>query len=164
MSALRWCRRQRACVGASGHCTVLASGRTWTLGINSGARLGSTEVPQIQFIGFVVVEAELEYIIMCQSTEAFGSFVCSFGFARAVRTWKMVHYSPDSCIRQPFPQCLGVACVTAAHWIFPEMTLPVVQCLVWQWIRGLRQYLASGRISHIFYVDEASDFGVCFSC
>ena len=38
--------------------------RTWTLGINSGARLRSTEVPQIQFIDFVVVEAELEYIIM----------------------------------------------------------------------------------------------------
>ena len=49
------------------------SGRTWILGINSGARLGSTEVPQIQFIDFVVVEAELEYIIMRQSTVAFGS-------------------------------------------------------------------------------------------
>ena len=33
------------------------SGRTWTQAINSGVRPGSTEVPQIQFIDFVVVEA-----------------------------------------------------------------------------------------------------------
>ena len=32
-------------------------GRTWTLGTHNGARPGSTEVPQIQFIDFVVVEA-----------------------------------------------------------------------------------------------------------
>ena len=80
------------------------SGRTWILGINSGARPGSTEVPQIQFIDFVVVEAELEYIIMRQSTEAFG-FCLFLWVARALRTWKMVHYSPAPCIWQPF---LGV--------------------------------------------------------
>ena len=39
---------------------------------HSGTRLGSAEVPQIQFIDFVVVEAEPGYIIKCQSTEVFG--------------------------------------------------------------------------------------------
>ena len=62
-------------------------GRTWTLGTHSGVRPGSTEVPQIQFIDFMVVEAEREYIIVRQSTEAFGGLSFS-GFARAVRTWK----------------------------------------------------------------------------
>ena len=48
-------------------------GRTWTQGINSGVRPGSTEVPQIQFIDFVVVEAlfssstELGIAVMQQS-------------------------------------------------------------------------------------------------
>ena len=48
-------------------------------------RLGSAEVPQIQFIDFVVVEAEPGYIIMHQSTETFVSIPCPV-LARAVRT------------------------------------------------------------------------------
>ena len=80
------------------------SGRTWTLGINSGARPGSTEVTQIQFIDFVVVEAELEYIIMRQSTEKLLDFVCSFGCSRSSHLDKG-DYSPAPCIWQPF---LGV--------------------------------------------------------
>ena len=87
-----------------GHCAGARSGRTWILGINSGVRFWSTEVPQIQFIDFVVVEAELEYIIMRQSTEAFG-FCLFLWVARALRTWKMVHFSTAPCIWQPF---LGV--------------------------------------------------------
>ena len=39
---------------------------------SSASSSSSRDVPQIQFIDFVVVEAELEYIIMRQSTEAFG--------------------------------------------------------------------------------------------
>ena len=92
--------------------------------------LGALRCPQIQFIDFVVVKAELEYIIMRQSTEAFVSFVCSFGFARALRTWKMVHYSPTPYIWQPVPWCLGVACGIRYIGFFREMTLSVAQCLV----------------------------------
>ena len=73
MSALRWSTTTGMC-----RCVWtlrgVRFGGTWTLGINSGARLGSTEARQIQFIDFVVVETELEYITMHQSTEAFGSF------------------------------------------------------------------------------------------
>ena len=58
-------------------------GRTWTLDINSGARHGNTEVPQIQFIDFVVLEAELEYIIMRQSTEAFADLSVPLGCSRS---------------------------------------------------------------------------------
>ena len=46
-------------------------------------------MPQIHFINFVVEEAELEYIIMRQTTETFGVFSVPW-FARAVRTWKML--------------------------------------------------------------------------
>ena len=83
-------------------------GGTWTLGTNSGARHGNTEVPQIQFIDYVVLEAELEYIIMRQSTEAFG-FVCSFGLLALFALGKR-------CIILLIPvsgslsRCLGVAC------------------------------------------------------
>ena len=76
-------------------------GRTWTLGTHSGARPGNTEVPQIQFIDFVVVEAELDYIVMRQSTEAFGSFSYPW-FARVVRTWKWCIVPLRPCIWQPF--------------------------------------------------------------
>ena len=83
------------------------SGRTWILGINNGARPGSTEVPQIQFIDFVV-EAELEYIIMRQSTEPFG-FVCSFGLLAlfALGKWCIILLLPVS---GSLSRCLGVAC------------------------------------------------------
>ena len=83
-------------------------GRTWTLGINSGARHGNTEVLQIQFIDYVVLEAELEYIIMRQFTEAFG-FICSFGLLALFALGKR-------CIILLIPvsgslsRCLGVAC------------------------------------------------------
>ena len=80
MSVLRW----STTTGMRGSVWTLRGvrfGRTWTLGINSGARLGITEVLQIQFINFVVMEAGLEYITMRQSMKAFGSFsvpwVCS---------------------------------------------------------------------------------------
>ena len=104
------------------------TGRTWTLGISSGARLGSTEVPQIQFIDFVVVEAELVYIIMRQSTEAFGILSVPW-VARDLRTWKMVHYSHASCIWQLFLR-VWVLFVEYGTLDFREMTLSVAQCLV----------------------------------
>ena len=79
-------------------------------------------MPQIQFIDFVVLDAELEYIIMRQSTE-YGSFwFCLFLWvARALRTWKMVHYSPDPCIWQPF-SVSGCCLWNTEHWILREMT------------------------------------------
>ena len=75
MSAPRWLTTtgMRGCVWTLRGFRI---GRTWTLGTHSGAHPGSTEVPRIQFIDFVVVEAELEYIIMRQTTETFGR--CSY--------------------------------------------------------------------------------------
>ena len=91
------------------------SGRTWILGINSGARPGSTEVPQIQFIDFVVVEAELEYIIMHQSTESFWILSVPLGCSRSSHLENGALFSCSlylaafsrclACCR-----CLGVAC------------------------------------------------------
>ena len=54
MSALRWSTTMgmRGCVWSLRGARF---GRTWTLGTHTGARPGSTEVPQIQFIDFVVV-------------------------------------------------------------------------------------------------------------
>ena len=108
MSALRWSTTtgMRGCVWTLRGARF---GRTWTLGINSGARPGSTEVPQIQFIDFVVVEAELEYIIMRQSTEAYGNlsvpWVCS-------RFSHLENGALFSCFLYlaAVPRCLGVAC------------------------------------------------------
>ena len=108
MSALRWSSTtgMRGCVWTLRGARF---GRTWTLCINSGARLGSIEVPQIQFIDFVVVEAELEYIIMRQSTEAFVSlsvpWVCS-------RSSHLENGALFSCFLYlaAVPRCLGVAC------------------------------------------------------
>ena len=85
------------------------SGRTWILGINSGARLGSTEVPQIQFIDFVVVEAELEYIIMRQSTEAFVSLSVPWACSRSSHLENGALFSYSLCLAA-VPWCLGVAC------------------------------------------------------
>ena len=110
MSALRWWTSTGTC-GCFWTLRGVRFGGTWTLGTNIGARPGSTEVPQIQFIDFVVEEPELEYIIMRQTTVTFG--ICSVPwFARAVRTWKMVHYSPASSLWQPF---LGV-CVLVVEY------------------------------------------------
>ena len=83
-------------------------GRTWTLGTNSGARPGSTEVPQIQFIDFVLSWSTSS----CARPRRLLESVLFLGFARAVRTWKMVHYSPTSCIWQPF---LGVWVLHVDH-------------------------------------------------
>ena len=102
-------------VDANGHAWVrldtarARSGRTWILGINSGARLESTEVPQIQFIDFVVVEAELEYIIMRQSTEAFG--ILSVPLARS-RSSHLENGALSFCslFLAAFSRCLGAAC------------------------------------------------------
>ena len=84
------------------------AGRTWILGINNGARPGSTEVPQVKFIDFVVLEAELEYVVMRQSTEAFG-FVCSFGLLAlfALGKGSIILLIPVS---GSLSRCLGVAC------------------------------------------------------
>ena len=105
---IKWLLDERtSMVDANGHAWVrldTARGTFWQNLDTGHQHHGNTEVPQIQFIDYVVLEAELEYIIMRQSTEAFG-FVCSFGLLAALRTWKKVHYSPDPCIWQPF---LGV--------------------------------------------------------
>ena len=103
-------------------------GRTWTLGTNRGARHGSTEVLQIQFIGFVVVEAELEYIIMRQTTET--DYVLFLGFARAGRTWKNWCIILLHLVSGSFFSVCGCCMWTAERWIFREMTLSVAQCLV----------------------------------
>ena len=57
----------------------------------------------------------------------------------AVEIWCIIPLRP--CIWQSIPRYLGVA----------------LQCLVPQWIRGLCQYLAFGRISHNFWVYVDSD-------
>ena len=109
MSALRWSTTtgMRGCDWTLRGARI---GRTWTLGIKSGARPGSTEVPQCsQFIDSVVVEAELEYIIMRQSTEAFGNlsvpWVCS-------RSSHLENGASFFCFLYllAVPRCLGVAC------------------------------------------------------
>ena len=96
--------------------------------------------------------SELGFIIMGQSTEAFGR--TSFPeFARVVRTWKLWHNIPlRLCTWQSLLRCLGVCLWCTENWTLPEMTLAVPPCLVRQWIRGLRQHLAFGRISHVVYV------------
>ena len=68
------------------------------LGTNSGTHRGSTEVPQIQFIDFVVVEAELEYIIMRQSTEAYGNLSFPLGCSRSshLEKWCIILLIPVS--------------------------------------------------------------------
>ena len=81
------------------------------------------------------------------------------GFARAVRTWKMVHYSPASCIWQPF---LGVWVLLVEYGTLDSSGDDSVRgaklgLTVDTW---LVQYLAFGRISHIFYVDVGPNFGV----
>ena len=83
--------------------------RTWTLGINSGARHGISEVPQIQFIDFVVMEAELVYIIMCQSTEAFGILSVPLGLLAlfTLGKWCVILLIPVS---GSLSRCLGDAC------------------------------------------------------
>ena len=136
------------------------SGRTWILGINNGARPGSTEVPQIQFIDFVVMEAELEYIIMRQSTEAFG-FVCSFGLLALFALGKC-------CTNLLLPvsgslfSVSGCCLWNTEHWIFSGDDFVRGAMLGLTVDTGLVTVL--GRISHIFYVDVGSDFGVFFSC
>ena len=64
------------------------TGRTWTRGTHSGTRLGSAEVPQIQFIDFVGVEAEPGYFFMRQTTETFGRCSSPWVCSRAVCAWK----------------------------------------------------------------------------
>ena len=66
-------------------------------------------MPQIQFIDFVVVEAELEFIIMRQTTKIL-EFVLFLGFARAVRTWKNGALFFCFLYLAAFSRCLGVAC------------------------------------------------------
>ena len=96
---------QWPCVGAFGHCAGLEE--PGILGINNGARPGSTEVPQFQFIDFVVVEAELECII---KKPVFGGLVLSF-------PWVLALFALGKrCIILLIPvfgslsRCLGVAC------------------------------------------------------
>ena len=49
-----------------------------------------------------------------------------------------------------------VLLMSLESWIFRQMSLSMVQCLVRQWIHALRQYSGGfGRISHIFY--DAAD-------
>ena len=85
-------------------------------------------MPQIQFIDFVVEEAELEYIIMRQTTETWNMFY-SLGLLAlfALGKWYIILlllvsgslFSVSGC-------CLW----TTKLWIFREMTLSVAQCLV----------------------------------
>ena len=123
MSAPRWSTTTglRGCVWTL---RGVRFGRTWTLGTHSGARPGSTEVPQNQFIDFVVVEADLEYIIMRQTTETFGRcsdpWVCS----------RCSHLENGALFSYFLYLCLGAACGSRNIGFFREMTLSVAQCLV----------------------------------
>ena len=138
------------------------SGRTWILGINNGARLGSTEVPQIQFIDFVVMEAELEYIIMRQSTEAFGILSVPLGLLAlfALGKWCIVLlllvsgslFSVSGCCNVEY----GTLDFSGDDFVRGAMLGLTVYT-------GLATVLGFGRISHIFYVDVGSDFSVFLS-
>ena len=66
-------------------------------------------MPQIQFIDFVVVEAELEYIIMRQSTEAFGILSVPWGCSRSSHLENGALFS-CSLFLAVFSRCLGAAC------------------------------------------------------
>ena len=108
MSALRWSTTtgMRGCVWTLRG--VRFSG-TWTLGTNSGARPGSTEVPQIQFIDFVVEEAEFGHIIMRQTMETFGicSVPCVCSRCSHLENGAFFSYLLHLAA---FSFCLGVAC------------------------------------------------------
>ena len=85
-------------MGASGHCAGLVLAEP-----GHGAHtVAPAEVPQIQFIDIVVVEAEPGYIIKCQSTETLEDILI-LGFARPVCTWFIIPLAA-------FLRCLGVAC------------------------------------------------------
>ena len=151
-------------MGAFGQLRGALSGRIWILGTNSGTHRGSTEVPQIQFIDFLVVEAELEYLIMRQSTEAYGNLSFPLGCSRSshLEKWCIILLIPVS------GSLLGVWVVGVWVLLVEYGTLDFseddfVRCAM----LGLTvdtglcvSTLASGRISHIFYVDVGSDFGV----
>ena len=85
--------------------------------------------------------------------------VLFLGFARAVRTWKMVHYSPASCIWQPF---LGVWVLHVDYGTLDFSGDDFVRgaMLGLTVDTGLATVLGFGRISHIFYVDVGSHLGV----
>ena len=135
-------------------------GRTWTLGRHSGARPGSTEVPQTQFIDFVVVEAELEYIIMRQTTEAFGGL--SFpGFARVFRTsWKNGALFLYDLVSGSFFLCLWVLHVDYETLDSSRdySVRGAMLCLTVD--TGHATVLGFGRISHTFHVAVDSNPGV----
>ena len=97
MSALRWSTTtgMRGCVWTLRG--VRFSG-TWTQGTNSGARPGSTEVPQIQFIDFVAHHHAPDH-------GDFWNMFCSLGLLELFALGKCAFFSPTSCIWQPF---LGV--------------------------------------------------------
>ena len=60
-------------------------------------------------MNFVVVEAELEYIIMHQSTEAFGTLSVPWGCSRSSHLENGALFS-YSLYLEAVPWCLGVAC------------------------------------------------------
>ena len=75
---------------------------------------------------------------MIQHTDAFGR-ISYPGFARAVRTWIYGALFLNVLVSGSFFLGVWVLLVDTEHWILWEMTLAVVQCLVRQWIRSLRQ-------------------------
>ena len=103
--------------------------RSLTCPLCSTLLLRTVKVPQIQFIDFVVVEAELEYIIMRQSTEAFGSFSVPWACSRCshLGKWCIILLL---LVSGSLSSVSGCCLWNTEHWIFREMTLSVAQCLV----------------------------------
>ena len=97
MSAPRWLTTTgvRGCVWTL---RGVRTGRTWTLGTHSGARPGSTEVPQIQFIDFMVVDGGFWRTLFF--------WICSR--CSHLEIWCII--PPRPCIWQLFRRCLGAAC------------------------------------------------------
>ena len=100
MSALR-CGRQWPCVGAFGHCAglVLAEPGYWA----------STVAPAL---GALWCLRSSSCTSSCASLRRLLEFCLFLWVARALRTWKMVHYSPAPCFWQPF---LGVWVLHVHH-------------------------------------------------
>ena len=136
------------------------SGRTWILGINNGARPGSAEVPQIQFIDFVVGEAELEYIIMRQSTEAYGNLSVPWGCSRSSHLGNCAFFSCSLYLAA----FLGVWVLLVDYGTLDSSGDDFVRgaMLGLTVDTGLVTVLGFLKNFIYFYVDVGSDFGVFF--
>ena len=96
------------------------------------------------------------FIIMCQSTKAFGKILI-LRFARAVRSWKLVHFSSTTLHLAASPWCLGVACGIQIIGFFGRWLCRNAVDMESTTVFTL------GRISHNFYVVADSNPEVLLS-